>query len=130
MRIGFVELLLLLIIASITVGPNVALFIDRWLRRAQKSSAAAARRKAQRQAEAAAEREAVLHRFRVLSNVFTVVLVAALAYGLLLRPIDAPPRLYAPHSVAERTGGVTAAATDAVELKGYALGSAVQAKDG
>ena len=29
MRIGFVELVLLLFIASITVGPNVALFVDR-----------------------------------------------------------------------------------------------------
>ena len=37
MRIGFVELVLLLFIASITVGPNVALFVDRWLRRAQPS---------------------------------------------------------------------------------------------
>ena len=46
MRIGFVELVLLLFIASITVGPNVALFVDRWLRRAQRTSAAAARRKA------------------------------------------------------------------------------------
>lgn len=45
MRIGFVELVLLLFIASITVGPNVALFVDRWLRRAQRTSAAAARRK-------------------------------------------------------------------------------------
>ena len=35
MRIGFVELVLLLFIASITVGPNAALFVDRWLRRAQ-----------------------------------------------------------------------------------------------
>ena len=31
MRIGFVELVLLLFIASVTVGPNVALFVDRWL---------------------------------------------------------------------------------------------------
>ena len=38
MRIGFVELVLLLFIASITVGPNVALFVDRWLRRAQRLS--------------------------------------------------------------------------------------------
>ena len=58
MRIGFVELVLLLFIASITVGPNVALFVDRWLRRAQRTSAAAARRKAQLEAQAAIEREA------------------------------------------------------------------------
>ena len=52
MRIGFVELVLLLFIASITVGPNAALFVDRWLRRAQRTSAAAARRKAQLEAQA------------------------------------------------------------------------------
>ena len=52
MRIGFVELVLLLFIASLTVGPNVALFVDRWLRRAQRTSAAAARRKAQLEAQA------------------------------------------------------------------------------
>lgn len=67
MRIGFVELVLLLFIASITVGPNVALFVDRWLRRAQRTSAAAARRKAQLEAQAAIEREALMTRFRVAS---------------------------------------------------------------
>ena len=131
MRIGFVELILLLFIASITVGPNVALFVDRWMRRAQRTSAAAARRKAQMESQAAAEREAVLHRFRALSNVFAVVLLAALAYGLLLRPIDAPPKVYTPHGVETRSGAAqTADAADALELKGYELGSAVRVKDG
>ena len=78
MRIGFVELVLLLFIASLTVGPNVALFVDRWLRRAQRTSAAAARRKAQLEAQAAIEREALLTRFRVASNVFAMLLLAAL----------------------------------------------------
>ena len=32
MRIGLVEFLLILFIASVTVGPQVALFVDRWLR--------------------------------------------------------------------------------------------------
>ena len=94
MRIGFVELVLLLFIASITVGPNVALFVDRWLRRAQRTSAAAARRKAQLEAQAAIEREALMTRFRVASNIFALLMLAALAYGLLLRPIDTPPKAY------------------------------------
>lgn len=81
MRIGFVELVLLLFIASITVGPNVALFADRWLRRAQRTSAAAARRKAQLEAQAAIEREALMTRFRVASNIFALLMLAALAYG-------------------------------------------------
>ena len=34
MRIGLVEFFLILFIASVTVGPQVALFADRWLRRA------------------------------------------------------------------------------------------------
>ena len=90
MRIGFVELVLLLFIASITVGPNVALFADRWLRRARRTSAAAARRKAQLEVQAAIEREALMTRFRVASNIFALLMLAALAYGLLLRPIDPP----------------------------------------
>ena len=104
MRIGFVELVLLLFIASLTVGPNVALFVDRWLRRAQRTSAAAARRKAQLEAQAAIEREALLTRFRVASNVFALLLLAALAYGLLLRPIETPPKAYTVPDVRQDTG--------------------------
>ena len=44
MRIGLVELLLILLIASLTVGPSAALWVDRWMRRAQQTRAAAARR--------------------------------------------------------------------------------------
>ena len=43
MRIGLVEFILILFIASVTVGPQVALFVDRWLRRANRASALAAR---------------------------------------------------------------------------------------
>ena len=39
MRIGLVECILILFIASVTVGPQVALFVDRWLRRANRVSA-------------------------------------------------------------------------------------------
>ena len=36
MRIGLVEFILILFIASVTVGPQVALFVDGWLRRANR----------------------------------------------------------------------------------------------
>lgn len=52
MRIGFVELLLILLIASLTIGPSAALWVDRWLRRANRASAAAARRRAVQEAPA------------------------------------------------------------------------------
>ena len=42
MRIGLVEFLLILAIASLTVGPQVALFVDRWVRRANPANAPAA----------------------------------------------------------------------------------------
>ena len=45
MRIGLVEFLLILAIASLTIGPQVALFVDRWMRRANRANARAARRR-------------------------------------------------------------------------------------
>lgn len=121
MRIGFVELVLLLFIASITVGPNAALFVDRWLRRAQRTSAAAARRKAQLEAQAAIEREALMTRFRVASNIFALLMLAALAYGLLLRPIDTPPKAYTAPDVRQDTGAAqTALSADSKD--GWKLG--------
>ena len=46
MRIGLIEFLLILAIASLTIGPQVALFVDRWMRRANRANARAARRRA------------------------------------------------------------------------------------
>ena len=134
MRIGFVELVLLLFIASITVGPNVALFVDRWLRRARRTSAAAARRKAQLEAQAAIEREALLHRFRVASNIFALLMLAALAYGLLLRPIDTPPEAYKAPGVRQDTGAVqtvlSADSRDTWKLGEYLGVDCIRAQDG
>ena len=93
MRIGFVELLLILLIASLTIGPSAALWVDRWLRRANRASAAAARHRAVQEAQRAAEREEVLQRFQKLSIVFTLAAVAALVWALVLRPKPTPPRI-------------------------------------
>ena len=134
MRIGFVELVLLLFIASITVGPNVALFADRWLRRAQRTSAAAARRKAQLEAQAAIEREALMTRFRVASNIFALLMLAALAYGLLLRPIDTLPKAYTAPDVRQDTGAaqtaLSADSKDSWKLGGYLGVDCVRTQDG
>ena len=134
MRIGFVELVLLLFIASLTVGPNVALFVDRWLRRAQRTSAAAARRKAQLEAQAAIEREALLTRFRVASNVFALLLLAALAYGLLLRPIETPPKAYTVPDVRQDTGTarteLSADSKDGWKLGDYLGVDCIRTQDG
>ena len=91
MRIGLVEFLLILAIASLTVGPQVALFVDRWMRRANRANARAARRRAEYAAQMAAERDALLKRFRTASTVFGVGILLALVYALVFRPIDTPP---------------------------------------
>ena len=131
MRIGLVEFILILFIASITIGPNVALWVDRWSRRARKTSAAAARRRAQMQAQAIAEREYVLHRFRVASRIFSVAALLALLYALFLRPIEAQPRGYTAPAVPESTLQLEAAeASDCLPLEGYETISCVREREG
>ena len=131
MRIGLVEFILILFIASITVGPQAALFVDRWMRRADRVRARAARQRAEAQAQMAIEREAMLHRFRVASNVFAALAAVALVYALLFRPIAAPPQIYTPGDVVERTAQTRGAdAADALDLKAYEMGDAVRVQDG
>ena len=113
MRIGLVEFLLILAIASLTVGPQVALFVDRWMRRANRASAKAARRRAEYAAQATAERDALLKRFRTASTVFGVCILLALVYALVFRPIDTPPQRYKAPETRQDTGAAqTALSTD------------------
>ena len=106
MRIGLVEFLLILAIASLTVGPQVALFVDRWMRRANRANARAARRRAEYAAQMAAERDALLKRFRTASTVFGVGILLALVYALVFRPIDTPPQAYTAPEVRQPTAGM------------------------
>ena len=130
MRIGLVELVLILLIASLTVGPSVALWVDHWLRRANKASAAAARRRAVQEAQRAAEREEVLQRFQKLSIGFALAAVVALVWALVLRPIDAVPQTYAAPDVRQVTGAKQAASAETLSLAPYTDLSALHAQDG
>ena len=134
MRIGLVEFLLILAIASLTIGPQVALFVDRWLRRANRVNARAARRRAEYAAQAAAERDALLKRFRTASTVFGVCILLALVYTLVFRPIDTPPQAYDAPAVRQDTGAAqTALATDdkgTLDLGGYQNVGCIRARDG
>ena len=91
MRIGLIEFLLILAIASLTVGPRVALFVDRWMRRANRANAMAARRRAEYAAQMAAERDAMLKRFRTASTVFGVGILLVLVYAQPRRRPIKPP---------------------------------------
>lgn len=109
----------------------MALFVDRWLRRANRASALAARRKAEAQAQMAIEREALLHRFRAASNVFAALAAVALVYALVFRPIDTPPKTYAAPERAERAEHVRSVdPADALNLSAYEIGTAIRMQDG
>ena len=131
MRIGLIEFLLILAIASLTVGPRVALFVDRWMRRANRANAMAARRRAEYAAQMAAERDAMLKRFRTASTVFGVGILLALVYALVFRPIDTPPKTYAAPERAERAEHVRSVdPADALNLSAYEIGTAIRMQDG
>ena len=134
MRIGLIEFLLILAIASLTVGPRVALFVDRWMRRANRANAMAARRRAEYAAQMAAERDAMLKRFRTASTVFGVGILLVLVYALGFRPIDTPPQTYKAPDLRQETGALqTAVSTDRktrLELGEYQGVDCIRAKDG
>ena len=134
MRIGLIEFLLILAIASLTVGPQVALFVDRWMRRANRANAMAARRRAEYAAQMAAERDAMLKRFRTASTVFGVGILLVLVYALGFRPIDTPPQAYKAPDLRQETGAMqTAVSTDRkdrLELGEYQGVDCIRAKDG
>lgn len=134
MRIGLIEFLLILAIASLTVGPRVALFVDRWMRRANRANAMAARRRAEYAAQMAAERDAMLKRFRTASTVFGVGILLVLVYALGFRPIATPPQAYKTPDLRQETGAMqTAVSTDRktrLELGEYQGVDCIRAKDG
>jgi len=134
MRIGLIEFLLILAIASLTVGPRVALFVDRWMRRANRANAMAARRRAEYAAQMAAERDAMLKRFRTASTVFGVGILLMLVYALGFRPIATPPQAYKAPDLRQETGALqTAVSTDRktrLELGEYQGVDCIRAKDG
>ena len=134
MRIGLVEFLLILAIASLTIGPQVALFVDRWMRRANRANARAARRRAEYAAQMAVERDALLKRFRTASTVFGVCILLALVYALVFRPIDTPPQAYDAPAVRQDTGAAqTALAADhkgTLDLGEYQGVDCIRTQDG
>ena len=112
----------------------MALFVDRWMRRANRANAMAARRRAEYAAQMAAERDAMLKRFRTASTVFGVGILLVLGYALGFRPIDTPPQTYKAPDLRQETGAMqTAVSTDRktrLELGEYQGVDCIRAKDG
>jgi Sec-independent protein translocase protein TatA len=119
MRLGLSEILLIIAIFSVVLGPAVYGWVGRWMRRAQRSSAAAARRRAARDAQRRAEMDATLRRFQRAGSVFLAVLAVLLLYALFLRPIANTPQAYtAPAAPTEQTVATSPAAPQSVGQTG------------
>lgn len=129
MRIGLIEFVLILGIASLTIGPQVMLFVDRWLRRAQRTKRMAARRRAEYEAQVKAEQKAMLKRFRVMTSAVGTGLLLLLAYALLLRPLDTPPQSYTAPAVRQTAAQTTQTAGETA-LGEYKNVSCLRWRDG
>ncbi len=85
-------------------------------------------------AQMAAERDAMLKRFRTASTVFGVGILLVLVYALGFRPIDTPPQIYKAPDLRQETGAMqTAVSTDRktrLELGEYQGVDCIRAKDG
>ena len=119
MRLGLVELLLVLAIGTLVFGPAVYGWVRGWLRRAKQTNREIARRRAQAQAQMRAERDAVLHRFQIVGLVLAVLMALSLVYALLLRPIDPRPQSYTAPAVATETAVRNLSGLTELSLVGY-----------
>lgn len=130
MRLGLIELVLVLAIAALVFGPTVILWVSRWLRRAEQANREIAYRRAVAQAQLRAERDAVLHRFQIVGLVLAVLMALSLLYALLLRPIDPRPQSYtAPAAPAETTVRSLSGLTE-LPLEGYTDPSCIRVREG
>ncbi len=109
MRIGLVEFLLILALASLTVGPQVALFVDRWMRRANRvkrpGEHAAGPNSGPDGGQSGMRAQAV---FRTASTVFGVGILLALVVALVFGHRH-PPQAYTAPEVRQSTGAVQTA---------------------
>ena len=119
MRIGLVELLLILCIASLTIGPQVAMFVRKWMRRAQKTQAAIERQRAAAEVQRKIEREELMHSFRRAAAVLGGMALVVLVYTLVLRPIETPPVAYTAPAVRETTAAKQVEQAGELALAGY-----------
>ena len=130
MRLGLTELLLIVIIALLALGPGVSRWLNRWSRQAKASRAAEARRRAAWEAERKARRDFILHRFQIVAAVFAAATAVALVYTLGLRPIEAAPQSYTVPAAASQTAAQTIEGTAALSLEGYQPPDCIVVRDG
>ena len=116
MRLGLTEILLLLLIGALALGPGISSWMSRWSRQAKTTRAEEARRRAAIEAERRARRDFILRRFQIAAAVVVALTVFWLVYTLGLRPIEAEPASYTLPAAAAQTAGQTAAADGVLSI--------------
>ena len=130
MRLGLTEILLLLLIGALALGPGISSWMSRWSRQAKTTRAEEARRRAAIEAERRARRDFILRRFQIAAAVVVALTAFWLVYTLGLRPIEAEPASYTLPAAAAQTAGQTAAADGVLSIEGYLPPDCIQAQDG
>lgn len=129
MKFGFSELILLFAIILILFGPTVIPWIHRWLRRANRTKQEIQRQRVQVQRQVAAERDAILHRFQVVTSFLLIAGFIGYSAYLLLHTPAATPQTYVPSTemMSLTTAGNTE--TTVLDLAPYEKPICVAAQD-
>lgn len=96
MKFGFSEFVLLFFIILILFGPTVIPWVQGWLRRANRTKRQIQHQKAQAQRQMAAERDAICHRFQVVTSFLLIAGFIGYSGYLLLHTPAAVPQSYVP----------------------------------
>lgn len=121
MRLGFSEIVLLLAIGLILLGPTVLPRVIQWYRRAEARQTRAARRRAAEQAERQALRAALLARMRVTALVVLVGGSVLYVLTLVLGPVEWPPVAYTPVSDPPAQSSAPVDPADTIDLSGWGM---------
>ena len=130
MKFGFWELVLLLCICLILFGPTVIPWVNGWLRRANQTQQRVQRRNQEVRRQMAQERDAIAHRFQVVTSVLLIGGVVGYTGYLFLHPVTPAPQPYTPvtETMSLTTAGTTQTRT--LDLASYKNPVCVTFRDG
>ncbi|MCI2047523.1 MAG: SMP-30/gluconolactonase/LRE family protein [Faecalibacterium sp.] len=130
MKLGFSELLLILLILLIVFGPTVIPRVQRWYRRTGARQQRAERRRAQMHAQACAARDALLTRFSVAAGIVLVGAAVIWAGYLLFAPCAFAPQRYEANAYSMQYSADSTGTSQALDISPYQNPICVVQQDG
>lgn len=129
MKIGLTELLLILCIFAVAVGPDISRWARLFRRSAKRTYTQAQRRRAVAAIERRTEREITFMRLQRFGYCIGAAVVVVVVYALFLRPIEAAPQRYTAPAVRDAAARRGEPAAE-YEFPGYEDVSCVKTRDG